>query len=111
MPCAASSCAVPPVESISTFLAVSARASSTRWLLSETDSRARRTSSDMGFQARRRRVPATRPRLRTSRAGKSELLQFLPQRAAVDAEDPRGAALVALGVVEHHPEQGLLHLA
>ena len=38
-------------------------------------------------------------------------IEFLAQGAAVDAEDVRGAALVALCVAEHGPEQRLLDLA
>src|SRR5256885_8953680 len=46
-----------------------------------------------------------------SGAGQPELLQFLAQRAAVDAENVCGAALVALRVIEHHAEQRLFDLA
>src|SRR5262249_35356248 len=53
-------------------------------------------------------VPGRAP---ASGAGKPELLELLAQRAAVDAEDARGAALVALGVVEHYAKQRLLDLA
>ena len=44
-------------------------------------------------------------------AGEAELTEFLAQRAAVDAEDRGGAALVARGVVEHGAEQGLFDFA
>src|SRR5437879_7085362 len=84
------------------------RASSTRPVLSETERSARRTGGGMGFIPRRRRGGE---RACGSGAGKPELLQFLAQRAAVDAENVRGAALVALGVIEHHAKQRLLDLA
>ena len=38
-------------------------------------------------------------------------LQFLPQRAAIDAENIGRAHLIAFGVVEHCLEQRLFHLA
>ena len=44
-------------------------------------------------------------------AGEAELTEFLAQRAAVDAEDRGGAALVARGVVEHGAEQRFFDLA
>src|SRR5882762_2153564 len=84
-----------------------ARASSIRPVLSETERSARRTGGGMGFisQTRRRR------RVYGSGAGEPELLQFLAQGAAVDAENACGAALVALRVVEHDSKQRLLDLA
>src|SRR5882762_812129 len=86
-----------------------ARASSIRPVLSETERSARRTGGGMGFisQTRRRR----RRRVYGSGAGEPELLQFLAQGAAVDAENSCGAALVALRVVEHDSKQRLLDLA
>src|SRR6202043_4220206 len=84
-------------------------ASSMRPVLSETERSARRTGGGMGFisQTRRRR----QRRACGSGAGKPELLQFLAQGAAVDAENACGAALVALGVIEHDAKQRLLDLA
>jgi sugar diacid utilization regulator len=38
-------------------------------------------------------------------------LQLLAQRAAIDAENARGTALISLRVVEDHAKQGLLDLA
>src|ERR1700689_62809 len=98
MPFSASSCALPPVERISMLRRASERASSIRPVLSETESSARRTGT-IGARA----APSGAP--------KSELLQLLAQRAAVDAQDHRCAALVALCVVEHDAKQRLLHLA
>src|ERR1700683_648919 len=99
MPLPARSAAVPPVDSSSMLRGARARASSSRPVLSETDSSARRTGSGMARAA----APSGAP--------KSELLQLLAQRAAVDAENAGGAALVAFRVVEDDPEQGLLDLA
>src|SRR3984893_12234580 len=85
-------------------------ASSMRPVLSETERSARRTGGGMGFiisQTRRRR----RRRADGSGAGKPELLQFLAQGAAVDAENACGGALVALRVIEHDAKQRLLDLA
>src|ERR1700723_1124204 len=98
MPFSASSRALPPVERISMLRRASERASSIRPVLSETESSARRTGS-IGARAA------------ASGAPKSELLQLLTQRATVDAEDARGAALVALRVVEHDAKQRLLDFA
>src|ERR1700722_4324908 len=41
----------------------------------------------------------------------AELFEFLAQCAAIDAENRRRAALIALYVVHHHFEQGLFHFA
>ena len=41
----------------------------------------------------------------------AELFEFLAQSAAVDAEDGRRAALIALHVAHHHLEQRLFHFA
>src|SRR5256885_11721687 len=54
-------------------------------------------SSDLARRRRRRACG--------SGAGKPELLQFLAQRAAVDAENARGLALVAARVIEHDAKQ------
>src|SRR5690606_33142243 len=89
--------AVPPVESRVTPCRVSARASSTRPVLSETESSARRTRT-----CNVRSVSAV---------GEAELPQLLAQRAPVDAEDFRGPALVALRVFQHGLEQRFLDLA
>src|SRR4051812_15279524 len=48
---------------------------------------------------------------RISSIAETELLQLLAQRAAIDAEDARGAALVTFGIVEHYAEQRLFNLA
>jgi hypothetical protein len=40
-----------------------------------------------------------------------ELAQLLAQRAAIDAEDARGAALIAFHVIEHRLEQRLFDFA
>src|SRR5207253_9502498 len=85
-PLAASSCAVPPVERISMLRPASSRASSTRPVLSETERSARRTGGG---------IPV-------SGAGLYEPLEVLLQGAANDADDPGGAGLVALGVIEEH---------
>src|SRR5579871_6358877 len=84
------SLAVPPVERISTPRSFSARANSTIPVLSETLSSARRTG------------------VSTSLLVDAKLFEFLAQGAAIDAENDGGAALVALDVVHHHFEQGLL---
>src|SRR5437660_9113303 len=86
----------------------SSRASPMRPVLSETERSARRTGGGMGFIPQRRRW---RRRARSSGAGKPELLQFLTQRAAVDAENVRSAALIALRVIEHDAKQRFLDLA
>src|ERR1700694_6219691 len=84
-----------------------ARATSMRPVLLETERSARRTGGGMGFisQTRRRR---RRRRACGSGAGKPELLQFLAQGAAIDAENACGAALVSLRVIEHAGQQRLL---
>src|SRR5262245_59543137 len=94
MPASVSARAVPPVLRISTFRATSARAKSISPVLSETDSRALRIVTSKEDSARQ-----------------AELAKLLAQRAPVDAENGRRAALVARGIVEHRPEQGLLDLA
>src|SRR2546421_5095466 len=86
----------------------SSRARSTRPVLSETERSARRTGGGMGFIPQRRR---RRRRAGGSGGGKPELLQFLAQGAAVDAENVCGAALVAVRVIEHDAKQRLLDLA
>src|SRR5688572_2611790 len=95
--------AVPPVLRISTFRATRARAKSTRPVLSETDSRARLivTSIDARLFLLRKETSA----------GEAELPQLLAQGPAIDAENGRGPALVAGGVIEHGAEQGFFDLA
>src|SRR6188474_3171234 len=116
-PSARRSAAVPPVESRLTSRSRSARAKSTRPSLLDTLSNARRmvmvklrplqrqscASASHGGRGQIR--PASRS------AGDAVVLELLAQSAAVDAEDVRGAALVALGVAEHGAEQRLLDLA
>ena len=94
-----SSVAVPPVERIATPRWCSACANSTRPSLLETLSSARRIE-------RRTHVAIDRFRPRSA-----VRLQLLAQRAAIDAENVGGAALVALGVVEHGLEQRLFDFA
>src|SRR3984893_8798314 len=86
-------------------------ASSMRPVLSETERSARRTGGGMGFISQTRRRRRRRRRAYGSGAGEPELLQFLAQGAAVDAENACGAALVALRVIEHDAKQRLLDLA
>src|ERR1700730_12486298 len=109
-PLCVSSCAVPPVDRISMLRLARACASSMRPVLSDTERSARRTGGGMGF------IPQTPRRgrhrwARGSGAGKPELLQFLAQGAAVDAENACRTALVALRVIEHDAKQRLLDLA
>src|SRR6516164_5162864 len=89
--------------------AVSARASSSTPVLSETESSARRTGSVIELIPRKARSPGAPGKC--SGAAEAELLQLLAQRAAVDAENAGGAALVTFGVVEYHAEQRLFDLA
>src|SRR6185437_13429554 len=64
-----------------------------------------------GRSCRKRTVtPAERAKSWKS-MGEAELLELLAQRAAVDAENSRSPALVALGIVEHHAKERLLDLA
>src|SRR5688572_19245855 len=98
MPASMSRRAVPPVLSNSTFRATRVRAKSTSPVLSETDSRALRIVTSMFTEG-------------SDSARKAELSQLLAQSAPVDAENRRGAALVAGRIVEHGSEQGLLDLA
>src|SRR5688572_5572533 len=98
IPAPASSFAVPPVERISTWRSASARAKSTSPVLSETERSARRTRIST-------RAPCG------SAVRQAELAQFLAQRAAVDAENVCGAALVAVRVVEHSLEQRFFDFA
>src|SRR5688572_5958348 len=86
--------AVPPVESSEKPRVASSRASSTMPDLSETESNARRAFSRVIWSG-----------------SESVLAQLLAQRAAVDAEDGRRTALVAVGVVHHGLEQRQLHFA
>src|SRR5277367_6756387 len=94
MPCCTRSCAVPPVESSSMPRSLSARANSTIPALSETLSSARRTGVS-----------------NVSLLADPELFEFLAQGAAIDAEDGRRTALVALHVAHHNLEQRLFDLA
>src|SRR5258706_5850832 len=86
------SLAVPPVERICTPSAASPRANSTTPALSETLTSARET-----FIVRV--SPAIGSRL------DPQLLDFLAQGIAVDAEHRGGGALVALGLAEHRFDQ------
>src|SRR5690349_2614041 len=105
-PASRSAFAVPPVLNSSTLRAASARAKSTRPVLSETDRRARRivTSMESLFYW----PEESRPEIL---ARKTELAKFLAQSAPVDAEDGRGAALVARGIVQDGAEQRLFDFA
>src|SRR5512141_236339 len=105
MPLPRNRLAVPPVERIATPRSRSARAKSSRPSLFETLSSARRTGVVTISDPRWRRRPAG------SSAGYPVDLQLLAQGAAIDAEDVRGATLVAGRVVEHRAEQRLLDLA
>src|SRR5579871_3201141 len=93
-----SSSAVPPVDSSVMPRATSACASSTTPVLSETLMSARR----IGVR------PAAPP-------GRSFdeviVLELAPERAAIDAEDLGGTALVALGIAHDRAEQRFLDLA
>src|SRR5690606_20630054 len=110
--------AVPPVDSSSMPRADSARARSTRPVLSETDSSARRTGRRSAVIVARGgkrgagiiAAASARPWPRGA-SGDAVLAQFLAQRRAVDAEHGGGAALVAVAVLEHFQEQRDLQLA
>src|SRR5579871_1567117 len=67
------------------------RANSTMPVLSETLSSARRTG------------------VSTALLADAELFQLLAQSAAVDPENGRGTALIAVHMVHHHFEQRLFH--
>src|SRR5512139_1371564 len=95
-PASRSALAVPPVESSSTPAPASARAKSTRPVLSETESRARWIF-----------IGRWRERL----VGKAVFAHLLAQGVAVDAEHVGGARLVAFGAVEDIGEQRLFHRA
>src|SRR5215469_12441690 len=97
-PCSARSFAVPPVESISTLRLARPRARSRSPVLSETESRARRTPIHGESVTNHSAREAVQPKL-------------LAERAPIDAQNTRGADLVALGVGEHRAQQRLLHLA
>src|SRR5688572_3353122 len=86
--------AVPPVETSAKPRPASSRASSTMPVLSETESNARRAFGRV-----------------ISSGSESVLAQFLAQGAAIDAEDGRGTALVAVGIVHYGLEQRHFHLA
>src|SRR6202521_6083952 len=79
------SLAVPPVDSSSMPRSFSSRANSTIPVLSETLSSARRTGVSNVFLL-----------------ADPELFEFFAQGAAIDAENRRGAALIALDVAHHH---------
>src|SRR5262245_52678739 len=85
--------AVPPVERIATPRRCNACANSTRPSLLETLSSARRTAMDINC--------------RSLSICQTVGLQFLTQRAAIDAENIGRAALVAFRIVEHGFEQRL----
>src|SRR5688572_8848040 len=86
--------AVPPVEISSKPSAASSRASSTMPVLSDAESNARRAFG-----------------LAISSGGQSVFAQLLAQGPAIDAEDRRRAALVAVRVVHDGLEKWQLHLA
>src|SRR5512135_2618794 len=90
-PASRSALAVPPVDSSSTPASASARAKSTRPVLSDTESRARWIF-----------IGSVR---------KAVVAHFLAQGIAVDAEHVGCARLVAFGAVENIEQQGLLHRA
>src|SRR6185312_3086484 len=92
-PLAASSFAVPPVESISMLRFASARASSTMPVLSDTERSARRTVNTLGASRQ------------------AQFLQLLAQGPAVDSQNAGGAALVTFRIVQHDAEQRLFDLA
>src|SRR5450631_1515431 len=103
------SCAVPPVERICTPCVSSARASSTTPVLSETLMRARWTFIVLSS----RRRPGSNhwaPAFAgvTCRLIQPVLLQLLAEGIAVQAEQLRGAGLVALGLEHHDLEHRLL---
>src|SRR5690606_5651088 len=108
--------AVPPVESSSTPRAARALASSTRPVLSDTDSRARRRgrrSTVIAWEGQRgnRDYTARRQVSPGSRSDDAVVAQLAAQGRAVDAEHGGGAALVAFAVVEHFHEQRDLEFA
>src|SRR5687767_11424289 len=86
--------AVPPVETREYPRAASSRARSTIPVLSETESNARRAFGRV-----------------ISSGSESVLAQLFAQGAAIDAEDGRRAALVAVGIVHHGLEQRQFHFA
>src|SRR6185437_17052290 len=94
------SCAVPPVERISTPWVRSALAKSTSPVLSEALRSARRIL--MGDISR---SPRSRALV------EAVLLQFFPQRVPVEAQELGGARLVALRLEHHHLEHGPLDRA
>src|SRR5271169_6175915 len=94
MPCCTNILAVPPVDNSSIPRSFSSRANSTIPVLSETLSSARRTGVSNACLL-----------------ADPELFEFLAQGAAIDAENGRRTALVALHMAHHDLEQGLLHLA
>src|ERR1700761_7638521 len=94
IPWLVNSLAVPPVDNSSMPRSFSSRANSTIPVLSETLSNARRT----GVSTKASLVDA-------------ELFQLLAQGAAIDAQNGRSAALIALYVTHHDFEQRLFHLA
>src|SRR5437016_1551131 len=101
IPALRKACAVPPVDNNSTPRAAKARANSPRPCLSETDSSARVIVMDLG----RGLLTAGG---RRALFGESHGAQFLAQRGAGDAEDPRRLALVALRVVQHGLQERFL---
>src|SRR6185295_3646198 len=86
-PASASSLAVPPVDSSRTPSPCSSRASSRTPVLSETERSAVRVMASLDQLV---------------------LDELAPQRVAVDAEPFGGPALVAVGVLHHDLQQGLL---
>src|SRR5262249_36855294 len=97
----------------STPRAASERASSTTPVLSETESRARRTAWRAGAESgavianpgKRGADYSGTGGAKPPRSGELVLAQLLAQGAAVDAERGGGAALVAVAVLHHFGEQ------
>src|SRR5471032_986565 len=125
MPFCESSFAVPPVERMETFICTSARANSSTPVLSETLIKAcltRMLIVEGGLGCRRRMREEQRlsgdadrgsyPSRLAARPSHLDfqLLDFLAQGVAVDAQPLGRRRLVALGVIEHHLDHGLLDI-
>src|SRR6185312_1828456 len=110
------SCAVPPVERISTPWVRSAFAKSTTPALSLTESSARWIFFILTAGSPRKSRNTRKPRLlrafRVFRGStpsvQAVLLELLPQGIPVQAQQLRGSRLVALGLEHHHLEHWLL---
>ena len=94
MPWRTKSLAVPPVDRSSMPRSFSSRANSTIPVLSETLSSARRTGVSNVYLL-----------------ADPELFELFAQGAAIDAENRRSAALIALNMAHHDLEQRFLDLA